>query len=77
MENVKKVKFVADVYGLLWLSFCMEIKIHDEYNRRNSSLVWKQKEKLIGNEDHMVWEGASIEEGFNFYDVVAHVVGHR
>jgi len=30
MENVKKIKFVADVYGLLWLSFCMEIKIHDE-----------------------------------------------
>ena len=51
MENVKKIKFVAVVYGLLW--------------------------KWIGNEDHMVWEGASIEEGFNFYDVVAHVVGHR
>ena len=30
MENVKKIKFVAVVYGLLWLSFCMEIKIHDE-----------------------------------------------
>ena len=32
MENVKKIKFVAVVYGLLWLSFCIEIKIkiHDE-----------------------------------------------
>ena len=32
MENVKKIKFVAVVYGLLSLSFCIEIKIkiHDE-----------------------------------------------
>ena len=30
MENVKKIKFVVVVYGLLWLSFCIEIKIHDE-----------------------------------------------
>ena len=54
MENVKKIKFVAVVYGLLWLRFCMEIKIHDEYDRRDSSLVWKQNEK---NDMHLGLHG--------------------
>ena len=26
MENVKKMKFVAVVYGLQWLGFCMKLK---------------------------------------------------
>ena len=30
IKNKKKIRFVVVVYVLLWLRFCMEIKIHDE-----------------------------------------------
>ena len=49
-------------------------------NRIEGTLHWyeQQNEKMICIEDHTaICEGACIKEGFNFYDVFTHIVGHR